>query len=239
DSVGDRLMPRLAYRNFGAYESFMFSHVVQVGAGLNSQTGIRWYELRGSGTPTVSRYGTISPDSSTYRFMSSIAEDVNASAGVGYSVSSGSLHPRISAATWSLANNTLPSQFSILNRIADEENTWHWGSYVAMTVDPVDGCTFWYPNEYFPTNQIGTNNATWVTRIANFKAPGCGTVAPSPDSLTFAAQNVGTTSPPQTVTLYNGQMKTLNISSLGFSGPNAGDFSQTSTCGSSVSAGQG
>src|SRR5262249_3138000 len=59
-SVGDRLMPRLAYRNFGAYESFMFSHVVQVGAGLNSQTGIRWYELRGGGTPAVSRYDTIS-----------------------------------------------------------------------------------------------------------------------------------------------------------------------------------
>lgn len=238
DSVGDRLMPRLAYRNFGAYESFLFSHTVQEGTGLNGQTGIRWYELRGSGAPTVSRYGNISPDNTTYRFMSSLAQDQNANAAVGYSVSSGSLHPGISASSWSLANNTLPLEFSILNGVADEENTWHWGSYTAISVDPVDGCTFWYPNEYFPVNQIGLNNTTWVTRIANFRLPSCGTVAPSPNSLTFPSQAIGTTSTPQAVTLYNGQMATLSISSFTFTGANASDFAQTNTCGGTVAAGQ-
>jgi Abnormal spindle-like microcephaly-assoc'd, ASPM-SPD-2-Hydin len=238
DSVGDRLMPRLAYRNFGAYESFLFSHAVQVGTGLNGQTGIRWYELRGSGAPTVFRYGNISPDNTTYRFMSSMAQDQNANAALGYSVSSGSLHPGISASSWSLANNTLPIEFSILNGVADEENTWHWGSYTTMSVDPVDGCTFWYPNEYFPTNQIGANNAVWVTRIANFKLPSCGTVAPSPNSLTFASQAIGTTSAPQAVTLYNGQTVALNIASFTFAGANASDFAQTNTCGSTLAAGQ-
>ena len=238
DSVGDRLMPQLAYRNFGAYESFLFTHTVQEGTGLNGQTGIRWYELRGSGAPTVYQYGNISPDNSTYRFMSSMAQDQNANAAMGYSLSSGSLHPGISASSWSLANKTLPQEFSILNGVADEENTWHWGSYTTMSVDPVDGCTFWYPNEYFPTNQIGVNNTTWVTRIASFKLPGCGTVVPAPNSLTFASQAVGTTSPAQTVTLYNGQMVTLNISSLSITGTNAADFSQTNTCGATVTAGQ-
>jgi hypothetical protein len=41
-----------------------------------------------------------------------------------------------------------------------------------MTVDPTDGCTFWYQNEYFQSNQINTE-ITWDTRIANFQLATC------------------------------------------------------------------
>jgi len=47
-----------------------------------------------------------------------------------------------------------------------------WGDYTSMTVDPVDGCTFWYVNEYFTQNQ--TTTLDWQTRIANFKISTCG-----------------------------------------------------------------
>ena len=43
-----------------------------------------------------------------------------------------------------------------------------WGDYSAMSVDPVDDCTFWYTNMYFP---VQGNN--WVTRIGSFKFPTC------------------------------------------------------------------
>lgn len=43
------------------------------------------------------------------------------------------------------------------------------GGYSAMTVDPVDDCTFWYTNEYLKAN--GSFN--WSTRIGPFKYPGC------------------------------------------------------------------
>ena len=43
DSYGDRLMYRLAYRNFGGYASLLANQTVNTGTG--SQTGIRWYEL--------------------------------------------------------------------------------------------------------------------------------------------------------------------------------------------------
>ena len=55
---------------------------------------------------------------------------------------------------------------------ADEENAFTWGVYTSMTVDPVDDCTFWYVNEYFDTNQVGSA-VDWQTRIANFKLPNC------------------------------------------------------------------
>jgi hypothetical protein len=48
---------------------------------------------------------------------------------------------------------------------------------------------------------------------------------------------VGTTSSPQIVTLTNNLNSALTISNIGFTGTNSGDFSQTNTCGSSVSAG--
>lgn len=58
-------------------------------------------------------------------------------------------------------------------------------------------------------------------------------VARSPNSLTFAAQSVGTTSVPQTVNLTNNPNPTLSIASISITG------TQSNTCGASVAAGCG
>jgi len=238
DSVGDRFMPRMSYRNFGSYESFVVSHTVQVGTSGSKQTGIRWYELRdgGSGLPSIYQDGNISPDTSLYRFLPSMAEDSAGNAAVGYSVSSSSTNPGINASYFSLTNSTAPTELSLYAGTGSQEGTWHWGSYDGISVDPVDGCTFWFADEYFANNQIGTE-INWNTRIANFKLPTCGSVTLAPTSLTFTTQAVGTTSPAQNITLTNSQSVTLNISGVTVSGANNTDFSPASTCGSSVVAG--
>jgi hypothetical protein len=59
----------------------------------------------------------------------------------------------------------------------------------------------------------------------------------SPLSLTFAAQQVGTSSSPQPVTLTNSGNATLTITSIAVTGTNKGDFIQTHTCQSSLAAG--
>ncbi len=234
DSVGDRFMPRLDYRNFGSYESFLFSHTIQ--PGTSKQTGIRWYELRGPGTPTVYQDGTVNPDNVLYRFMPSIAQDSSGEATVGYSVSSSSTHPSIRASWWSLTNPTPPSEFSIFAGTGDEENASNWGDYTSMTVDPVDGCTFWYVDEYFSQNQTGTQH-DWQTRIANFQLPGCGGVSLLPASgLSFGSVAVGSNAA-QTATLVNNGSTTLTISNIGFTGANPGDFSQTNNCAGSLASG--
>jgi len=173
DSVGDRLMPRLAYRNFGSYESFLVSHTVRVAvnSGVN-RTGIRWYELRGSGTPAIYQTGTINPDTLLYRFMPSIAQDHDGNAAVGYSISSAEVHPGIKASWWSLTNpSKKPIELSIYSGGGDSISAKNWGDYSSMTVDPVDDCTFWYVNQYLASNQTGSPN--WNTRIANFKVSTC------------------------------------------------------------------
>ena len=57
----------------------------------------------------------------------------------------------------------------------------------------------------------------------------------SPSSLPFGSVNVASSSPAQTVSLYNGGSTTVTISSIAISGTNAADFSISSkTCGASL-----
>src|SRR5712692_6885794 len=50
DGLGDRLMFRLAYRNFGDHESLVVNHTIKGGA----LAGVRWYEIRSPGSsPSV------------------------------------------------------------------------------------------------------------------------------------------------------------------------------------------
>jgi hypothetical protein len=44
-----------------------------------------------------------------------------------------------------------------------------WGDYGALTVDPLDDCTFWYTGQYYPA----TTFFDWATKIVSFRLPGC------------------------------------------------------------------
>ncbi|MGZ5269949.1 MAG: hypothetical protein ACXWC6_04970 [Ramlibacter sp.] len=174
DSLADRLMFRLAYRNFGTYDSVVVTHSVQIGNyRKGDNTAVRWYEVRNPATANaVYQQGTYNPDS-TFRWMGSIAQDKQGNMALGYSVSSTTLHPGIRVAMRGAGDalGTLQAETSILEGTGSQtgSNLSRWGDYSAMTVDPVDDCTFWYTTEYLKAN--GAFN--WSTRIASFKYPGC------------------------------------------------------------------
>ncbi|HZQ70072.1 MAG TPA: choice-of-anchor D domain-containing protein [Terriglobales bacterium] len=231
DSLADRLMYRLAYRNFGNHESLVVNHSVSVtGSG-----GVRWYEIQNpGGTPIVAQQGTFAPDS-TYRWMGSIAMDQTGDIAVGYSKSSSSVRPSIAFAGRIPTDpvGTLETETSVVTGAGSQTGSLsRWGDYSAMQVDPVDDCTFWFTTEYMKT----TGSFNWNTRIANFKFTGCGgsggTVTLSPTSLDFGNQTVGVPSTAKTVTLTNNQSVSLSITSIATSG----DYSQTNTCGTSIGA---
>ncbi len=173
DSLGDRMMYRLAYRKFGDHESLVATHSVDIaGTQRTGVTGIRWYEIRSPGsTPVVYQQSTFSPDA-TYRWMPSIAMDKQGNIAVGYSVSSVTINPGIRY-TGRLASdplNTLQAETTMVNGGgAQKIGLSRWGDYSAMTVDPADDCTFWYTQEYIASS--GTFN--WSTRIGSFKFPTC------------------------------------------------------------------
>jgi hypothetical protein len=174
DSLADRLMFRLAYRNFGTFQSLVVNHSVQIGSGKrNVYSGVRWYELRDpNGTPTVFQQGTFAPDTN-FRWMGSIAQDKLGNIAVGYSVSSSSVAPSIRY-TGRLVNDaagTLQAEASLFAGTGSQsgQNLDRWGDYSAMTVDPSDDCTFWYTNEYLKA----TGAFNWSTRIGSFKFATC------------------------------------------------------------------
>jgi hypothetical protein len=173
DSLADRLMYRLAYRNFGTHESLVVNHSVTVSGGKRSSvTGVRWYELRNpNGTPTVFQQGTFSPDS-TSRWMGSIAMDKVGDIALGYSASSSRVFPsiRYTGRVPTDASGTMQAENSILDGAGSQTGNLHrWGDYSSMSIDPADDCTFWYTNEYLKSS--GSFN--WSTQIASFRFPGC------------------------------------------------------------------
>jgi hypothetical protein len=173
DSLADRLMYRLAYRNFGSYESLVVTHSVNVGTSRKSQySGVRWYEIRNpDGTPTVAQQSTFAPDSS-FRWMGSIAQDKQGNMALGYSVSSSTMHPsiRYTGRAASDPASTMGTEVSIVQGTGSQlPNLSRWGDYASMTLDPDDDCTFFFTTEYLKAN--GTFN--WSTRIASFKFPSC------------------------------------------------------------------
>jgi hypothetical protein len=85
---------------------------------------------------------------------------------------------------------------------------------------------------------IFTDNAPGSPQSTTLSGLGTGATADlTPASLTFSTQQVLTTSAGQTVTLTNHGTDALNISSIAFTGANPADFAQTTTCPSSVLAG--
>ncbi len=169
DSLGDRLLYRLAYRNFGDHESLVVSHAVKASTG---NTAIRWYELRSPSAtkPTVFQQGTYNP-TVAYRWMPSIAMDKLGDIAVGYSLSSSASKPSLRYAGRHVGDalNTMGTEVSIVFGTGVETGTFRWGDYASMTVDPTDDCTFWFTGQYLTTN----GNKNWRTRLTSIKFSAC------------------------------------------------------------------
>ncbi len=237
DGIGDRLMYRLAYRNFGDHESLVANHSVNVSNGL---AGVRWYEVRNPyGAPSIYQQGTYSPDS-TNRWMGSVAMDGSGNMAMVYSAASSSVYPGIRY-TGRLAGDplgTMPQgENTLIAGTGSQTGTGsRWGDYASITVDPTDDCTFWFTTEYIRT----TGGAPWQTRVGAFKFPGCGgtPATPTPTAVatntplpTATATNTPTPNPnspdftlgvspaSQTVRRPNSTTYTVAVSALnGFSG---------------------
>ena len=233
DSLADRLMYRLAYRNFGDHEALVVNHSVTVGTSV----GVRWYEIRSPGTsPTIFQQGTFAPDAN-FRWMGSAAMDHVGNLAVGYSVSSTAINPGIRFTGRAPADplGTLGTELAIQDGTGSQlANLNRWGDYSSISVDPVDDCTFWYTTEYLKTS--GTFN--WSTRIANFKFAGCGqpdfALTATPASQSVVAGNG--TSYTATVTPSSGYSGTVTFSVSGLPAGATGTFTPGSvtTSGSST-----
>ncbi len=155
----------------------------------NEVAGIRWYELRnngGTGNWSINDQGTFAPQpiivddeaELLHRWMGSAAMDKDGNIAIGYSISNDDddngeeVYPGIRYAgrlAGDLAGQLAQGEQVILNGAfsVSAAGRDRWGDYSAMSVDPVDDCTFW-----FTTHAVDSLNNR-PTRIASFKFLSC------------------------------------------------------------------
>ena len=103
--------------------------------------------------------------------MASIAMGHVGDIGLGFSQSSGGIHPGISLTGRVPRDplNTMELPEQIVAGNGSQIGVNRWGDYSGLAIDPVDDCTFWYVNQYYPTN----SGFRFHTRVASFKFPTC------------------------------------------------------------------
>jgi hypothetical protein len=174
DALGDRLMYRLAYRNFGDHEALVANHSIKASGTGNSPSAVRWYEVRSPGSsPVVFQSGTVGGGSSSVaKWMGSIAMDKDGDIALGYSKSNSTTKPSIEyvGRIPTDTKGTMESAHLVIAGGGVQQNSFNrWGDYSSMAIDPADDCTFWYAQEYYKT----TGSFKFTTRLASFKFTTC------------------------------------------------------------------
>ncbi len=179
DSISDRLMHRLQYRNRGGFESLVVNHTVDADPAGAFLAAVRYYELRNpapGGAYFVQEQATFAPDT-THRWMGSAAVDHQGNLAVGYSVSSAAVFPGIRYAGRLVTDppgGLFQGEATLIPGSGVQTSTSsRWGDYSMLAVDPVDECTFWYTTEYYTAASQATSPAGWLTRIGRFAYPSC------------------------------------------------------------------
>jgi len=173
DSLSDRLMFRAEVRRLPGFDAVALTHTVK--ADDSGRAGLRWYELVSTdGTYAIARQGTYAPTSDLDdRWLGSIAIDRAGNLGLGFSLAGPYLHPSIGYTGISASAGTADTgdaRLVVGGRV--QSGVDRWGDYSSLTVDPVDGCTFWLTNEYYALD--APSGDSWRTRIGSFRFPGCG-----------------------------------------------------------------
>jgi hypothetical protein len=182
-TLGERLMFKLNYRNNSGTESIVMTHTVG-NAGL---AAVRWYELRRvSSNWTVFQQGTITGSDGNSRFMGGISMDGCGNIALMYDVSGTTANPSMKYTGRNAADplGTMPlTEQTIINGASAHAGNARWGDYNTTVQDYTEA---FVPNEgsFWSTSQYGNQS----TRIANYTLTG-GCVAGSTCTINFTSGN--------------------------------------------------
>jgi len=167
-------MYRLAYRWFGSHDALVAMNTVTGAAAYRAAP--RWYELRrlAAGAPYIHQQGTYAPDT-YHRWMGSIGMDREGNVALAYSRMDAASGTRVGIAytgrAWNDPLGTMPQGEVVMQAGADNQTSGsnRRGDYSTLTLDPTNGCGFWYTNEYYTANSSGD----WATRIGAWRFDSC------------------------------------------------------------------
>jgi hypothetical protein len=197
DSIGDRLMHRLAYRyvkgSISSSEQVVVAQTVFDGTTNCSSkdstpcTQIEWYKIVGPRRAKPSVYqGSItdSKNPGNFLFMPSVGANKLGNLQVTFEESGDGTHPSLYTVpvTFAKAGGIGASTEGTPQVIAagkgDEQDSEVFGEYYSTTIDPCDDMTFWGTGEYFGKNETTTSGFAWQSRIYT-------TIVSTPTECTF------------------------------------------------------
>ena len=197
DALSNRPMMQLKFRNFNGDYRMVLNQTIDVSGSIPTSlgitpefevAGIRWYELQNTGAGwefrqqgTYAAQPTDADDESEllHRWMGSAAIDKDGNIAIGYSIVNDDddkgeeVYPGISytGRRFDDVLNLLPQGEQSLRAGTRPHRSVYrrWGDYSALSVDPVDDCTFWY------TNHLSRREKDSRTQIGSFRFDTCGT----------------------------------------------------------------
>lgn len=201
DALSNRPMMQLKFRDFGTHQAMVFNQTIEISGSIpnfvpsREVAGIRWYELRRANfSPWTIRQqstyaaqdpgGPASEARILHRWMGSMAINKAGDIALGYSLVNGSSTPGTQvypSIAYTGRLGTDPANLLWIPEViaapgtTSQTVTQRWGDYSAMSVDPVDDCTFWYTSHLAP---VGAG--PHPTRIASFRLSNCA-VRPTAD----------------------------------------------------------
>eukprot|EP00899_Mesostigma_viride_P004978 jgi/Mesvir1/14481/Mv05187-RA.4 len=175
--IHELLYHRVVFRSFSAHDVLLGSFVADAdGTDLGS---VRWFELRRgrqeNATWTLFQEGTVTPPrpegtAPIHRFLSSVGMDGDHNIVVGYVATGVDMYPSLRYSgrqAWDVPGSLPQGEYRLVDG-SRGATTNRFGDYSALTVDPVDNCTFWFTGQY---ESLSAESATW---IAVFRFPSCG-----------------------------------------------------------------
>jgi Secretion system C-terminal sorting domain len=166
EDLTGRFSNKIVYRNFGTHEGIVCNFTVDAdGAGKG---GIRWTELRNTGSWSLFQQGTWAPDGEE-RWLGSACYDGVGNIGLVYNVSGTATNPsiRFTARNACDAAGTMTLPETVIINGTNSNGSSRYGDYNVLTIDPATDRDFWL------TAQHNNGSGNWNTRIATFSLNNC------------------------------------------------------------------
>jgi hypothetical protein len=168
-ALGDRVAPRAIWRSVQTRDIVLANHSVRLGDG---RIGIRWYEIGGIFDAPHIRQQGVHASGSDNRWMGEIGADKLGNIALAYhaAASDSPVDIRYTGREMGDPPGMLQTEEVIVNGTGVSHSP-HAGMPLtgSMSLDPIDGCTFWYVQRYVPV----TGADTWRARLASFRFRSC------------------------------------------------------------------
>ncbi len=168
EDLTGRITNKIVYRNFGTHQGIVLNFTVDAdGAGKG---GIRWMELRNTGSWGIYQQGTWAPDANE-RWLGGLTYDAVGNIGLMYNVSGTTANPsiRFTARNECDPLGTMTLAETVITNGTASNGSNRYGDYNVLTIDPATDRDFWL------TAQHNNGATTWNTRIASFALNNCST----------------------------------------------------------------